>query len=81
MGQAYRELGDMDKAEDYFKQAIAADPKNPEFQLNMGVLYHKYREQPKAALPYYAAYFENGGSDSRVADWIRECGGTPPGPK
>ncbi len=79
-GRAYRELGQLAQAEDFFKQALTADPTNPEFSLSLGVLYHKFKKDTQGALPYYLDYFKKGGSDPQVADWIRECGGTPPGP-
>jgi len=77
-GQAYRELGKLEEAEDYFKQALARDPDNPKFLLNLGVFFHKLKKNREKALPYYMKYFEAGGTDPQVRDWIRECGGTPP---
>lgn len=77
-GQAYRELGKLDDAEVNFKDAVAAAPKNPQYLLNMGVFYHKIKQDRKNALPYYYQYFEHGGVDPQVKDWIRECGGSPP---
>lgn len=77
-GQAYRELGKLEEAEDFFKQALARDPENPKFLLNLGVFFHKLKKDRKKALPYYMKYFEAGGTDPQVRDWIRECGGTPP---
>lgn len=76
--QAYRELGEMDKAEDLFKQAIEMDPENPQFYLSLGVFYHKYQKDQDAALPYYQQYIEKGGTDPQVKGWITELGGTVP---
>lgn len=77
-GQAYRELGKLEMAEDFFKQALQRDPDNPKFLLNLGVFFHKLKKDREKALPYYMKYFEAGGTDPQVRDWIRECGGTPP---
>lgn len=77
-GQAYRALKDLDKAEQFFTQAIKADPNNPSFLLDLGVLYHKDKQDTQTALKYYLAYYQKGGTDPQVRTWIAECGGTPP---
>ncbi|MBI1783607.1 tetratricopeptide repeat protein [Candidatus Sumerlaeota bacterium] len=77
-GLAYRELGQLAQAEDFFNKALTTDPKRPEFYLNLGVLNHKFKKDTQTALTFYQKYYENGGADPQVAEWIRECGGTPP---
>ena len=77
-GQAYRELDMLDEAEDFFQKAVQADPDNPSFLLNIGVLYHQFRQDTERALQYYLAYYERGGTDPNVRQWIEECGGSPP---
>lgn len=78
-GKVYRELGDLEKAEKFYIQAVEADPKNPIYQLSLGILYHQYKKNTTGALAYYQRYFERGGTDPQVKEWIRECGGTLPG--
>lgn len=46
--------------------------------LNQGIILHKFLKNTDKALPFYMAYYERGGNDPQVADWIRECGGEPP---
>lgn len=77
-GQAFRELGKLEDAEGFFKEAISHEPENPKFLLNLGIFLHKFKKDRAGALPYYMKYFEAGGNDPQVRDWIRECGGTPP---
>ncbi len=77
-GQAFRELGKLKEAESFFKKALSLDPDNPKFLLNLGVFFHKLKKNRQRALPFYMRYFEAGGTDPQVRDWIRECGGTPP---
>ncbi len=77
-GLAYRELGQLEEAEEFFKKALATDPKKPEYHLNLGVLNHKFKKDTATALKFYTDYYANGGTDPQVAGWIRECGGTPP---
>jgi tetratricopeptide (TPR) repeat protein len=77
-GIAYRDLGQLDSAEDHFKRSAEADPDNPEYVLNLGVLHHKFRKDTRQALDYYQKYYQAGGTDPQVAQWIRECGGQPP---
>lgn len=77
-GQAFRELGKLDDAEGFFRKAIEKEPGNPKFLLNLGVFFHKLKKDRESALPYYMKYYEAGGNDPQVRDWIRECGGTPP---
>lgn len=80
-GEAYREIGDFKKAEQFYRKAMDVEPTEPKHALSLGVLYHKYVKDLKGALPFYMSYFEKGGADPQVADWIRECGGSPPAVK
>jgi len=77
-GLTHRELGELDKAQRYYEEALSRDPQNPEYSLNMGVLFHQFLKDTARALPYYLTYFELGGTDPNVRDWIIECGGVPP---
>lgn len=77
-GLAYKELNQIDKAEESFVHALKIAPNSSEYLLNMGVLYHKFRKDTQKALTFYQQYYQNGGNDPQVAEWIRECGGTPP---
>lgn len=44
---------DFDKAADYYKKAIAIDPKNVIVSNNLGNVYFRGKNDPKTALPYY----------------------------
>ncbi len=77
-GQCYVTLKKLDRAEGLFKDAIGKAPNNPSYVLSLGVLYHKHMKDPSRALPLYLRYFDLGGADPNVAEWIRECGGKPP---
>lgn len=77
-GYAYEKQNDVENAEKFFQLAMKADPTNPVHLLNIGRLYHNKREDTKTALQYYMKYYEQGGTDPQVKQWIKECGGTPP---
>jgi tetratricopeptide (TPR) repeat protein len=79
-GQAYRELENLEQAEVFFKRAIEAAPTKPDYYLNLGVFYHRYKKDTKAALPNYFKYYELGGTDPQVRGWIEEAGGRIPPP-
>ncbi|MGC8840253.1 MAG: tetratricopeptide repeat protein [Candidatus Sumerlaeaceae bacterium] len=65
------------EAENYYLQAIDADPKNPDFYLALAILYHKNLKDTRKAVENYKKYLELGGKDkATVAKWIEECGGT-----
>ncbi|MEN6626405.1 MAG: tetratricopeptide repeat protein [Candidatus Sumerlaeia bacterium] len=76
IGEAYWLNNRYDKAEDFFKKAMAADPRNPQYPLNMALNWHKYRQEPRKALPYYEMYFKLGGRDPSVRQWYAEAGGS-----
>lgn len=77
-GKCFVTLKKLDRAEGLFKDAINKAPENPSYVLSLGVLYHKHMKDPSRALPLYLRYFDLGGVDPNVAEWIRECGGKPP---
>jgi tetratricopeptide (TPR) repeat protein len=65
------------EAESYYLQAIEADPKNPDYYLALGILYHKNLKDTAKAVENYKKYLAAGGKDkATVAKWIEECGGT-----
>ena len=65
------------EAENYYRQATDADPRNPDFYLALGILYHKNLKDTRKAVVNYQKYLELGGKDkASVAKWIEECGGT-----
>jgi len=65
------------EAESCYKKAIEADPKNPDYYLALGILYHKNLKDTAKAVENYERYLELGGKDkATVAKWIEECGGT-----
>lgn len=53
-GYAYQKLGRLDKAVTYYKNAVKANPKNGEAQLNLGLVYLNIGNQ-SAAAPYLKA--------------------------
>ncbi len=67
-----------DRAEEYFLKAMEAEPENPTYALSMGVFWGQFQRDPERALPYYYKYYELGGKDPAVRQWIIEAGGTPP---
>ena len=62
----------------WFIRAINAVPKNPNYYLSLAINLHQHRKQEDKALNYYMEYIRLGGRESKVREWIRECGGTPP---
>lgn len=64
------------EAEKYYRMAIDADPKNPDFYLSLAVLYHNSMKNSAKALAAYNKYVDNGGRDPQVNGWIAELGGT-----
>ncbi|MCX7625028.1 MAG: tetratricopeptide repeat protein [Candidatus Sumerlaeaceae bacterium] len=68
------------EAESFYRQAIDADPKNPDFHLALGILYHKNLKDTAKAVENYKKYLQLGGKDrATVTKWIEECGGTVEG--
>lgn len=64
------------EAEDYYHKAITADPRNPDYYLGLGILYHKNLKDTKKAVVNYSEYLKRGGKDrANVSKWIDECGG------
>ena len=78
MALAFQSQGVPDDAERYLLDAQAADPENPELALQLGIHFQKYLQQPQKALTWYRKYYELGGADPVVREWISEVGGAPP---
>ena len=59
----------------YYQAAVDANPRNPEYRLKIGVLYHKNIKDTARAIIAYQEYLDLGGRDrSTVENWIAECG-------
>lgn len=65
------------QAEQSYLAAIQSDPRNPDFYLSLGILYHNNLKLPTQALRNYQKYLDLGGKDPEVNKWIVEVGGTP----
>jgi tetratricopeptide (TPR) repeat protein len=65
------------QAEQFYQQAIQTDPRNPDYYLSVGILYHNNLKLPTEALRSYEKYLDLGGKDPEVNKWIVEVGGTP----
>lgn len=65
------------QAEQFYQQAIQTDPRNPDFYLSLGILYHNHLKLPTQALRNYEKYLDLGGKDPEVNKWIVEVGGAP----
>jgi tetratricopeptide (TPR) repeat protein len=64
------------EAEEYYRQAIDENPRNPEFYLSLGILYHKNLKDTQRAITNYRRYLDLGGRDTvNVNKWIEEAGG------
>lgn len=62
-------------AEASYAKAIELSPKNPDFYLSLGILYHRYLKDANRAIVNYKLYLDLGGRDKlNVQNWIRECG-------
>ncbi|MGI8905361.1 MAG: tetratricopeptide repeat protein [Candidatus Sumerlaeaceae bacterium] len=70
-------VGFFKQAEQYYKQAIAADSRRADFYLSLGILYHNNLKLPTQALRNYEKYLDLGGKDPEVNKWIVEVGGAP----
>lgn len=78
LGQAHIKLGKIREAERNYMHAIALDPKNPDYYLGLGIIYHNYLKQLDKAVEYYTQYILLNGPDVlTVNKWIEECGGKP----
>lgn len=77
IGESYQLESNYDKAEEYFTKAMQADPKNPQYPLNLALNWHKYRQSPANALAHYKKYYQLGGRDPSVRQWYIEAGGHP----
>jgi tetratricopeptide (TPR) repeat protein len=63
------------EAEASYLKAIELNPKDPDFRLSLGILYHRYMKDTERAIVNYQRYLDMGGRDKlNVQNWIRECG-------
>lgn len=73
LGILLRESKDYVRAEQAYKKALTINPDYAPANLNLGILYDAYLNQPQAALPYYKKYLRLGGQDDlRVLVWIAQ---------
>jgi tetratricopeptide (TPR) repeat protein len=78
IAQANIKLGKYKEAEEYYFKAQSLDPKNPNYYLGLGIMYHNNLKQTQKAIENYKKYIELGGEDfAKVNEWIKECGGQP----
>lgn len=78
IAQANIKLGKYDEAERYYFKAQSLDPKNPNYYLGLGIMYHNNLKQTQKAIENYKKYIQLGGEDfAKVNEWIKECGGLP----
>ncbi|MBX7245752.1 MAG: tetratricopeptide repeat protein [Candidatus Sumerlaeaceae bacterium] len=64
------------EAEKAYRHAIDLNPRDAEFRLSLGILYHKNLKDPPRALENYDKYVSLGGRDrATVAKWIEEVKG------
>ncbi|MCB2155422.1 tetratricopeptide repeat protein [bacterium] len=92
IGEAYKKkyassktVSDLKSAEENMLKAREIDPKNPEYALGLGILYHQSlasaddenkAEYMEKAVKNYRDYISNGGRDAdTVRNWIKESGG------
>ena len=58
-----------------YQMAVEVNPRNPEYRLKIGVLYHKNIKDTGRAIIAYQEYLDLGGRDrTTVENWIAECG-------
>jgi Tfp pilus assembly protein PilF len=73
LGVLARERGEYVRAEQWYKQAIAADSSYADAQLNLAILYEQYLKRPADALEAYRRYDKlTRGKDIRAPIWIAE---------
>jgi len=78
LGEVSRLNGRYEEAEEHFLQAIKLDPTQPNFYLNLGILYHEFFRQPQKALKQYEEYIRRGGTDAAAVNLrIEQCSGQP----
>lgn len=64
------------EARQNYEKAIEMNPRDPDFYLALGILYHKNLKNPDGALKNYREYLERGGRDKvSVNKWIEEVEG------
>lgn len=78
IAQTNIKLGKYKEAEDFYFKAQSLDPKNPNYYLGLGIMYHNNLKQTQKAIENYRKYIDLGGEDFvKVNEWIKECGGEP----
>ncbi len=76
LGVLARESGDLRRAEQAYRQALSADSKYADAQLNLAILYDQYLKRPQEALAAYQRYRDlAGNNDLRAAVWVAELEG------
>lgn len=81
LGVLARERGEYPRAEQWYKQALAADSSYADAQLNLAILYDQYLKRPGDALAAYQRYDNlSHRKDPRVAVWIAELQAQMPAP-
>lgn len=71
LGELYKHLRKFDACLRHLREAERLDPVYPETYINLGIVYDDYVVDKAQALANYRKYVELGGTDPRVADWIR----------
>src|SRR5439155_10851907 len=61
-----------DAAIELWERAVAADPRFPEAEKNLGIALYKTKGQAYPALSHMKAYLDLGGKDARVLQWFAE---------
>lgn len=73
LGMVHRAEGRFDAARRAYLAAIALDPDYAYAQLNLGILYDLYLQQPEKALPYYERYRALTPSEATtIGKWIAD---------
>jgi tetratricopeptide (TPR) repeat protein len=74
LGQEAQKSNNFEKAETEFKKAIELAPQNPDFELNLAIMYHDQKKY-KEAIERYNLHRQKAGksADPRAIKWIQEC--------
>jgi len=73
IGYVYKKMGDYDKSENAYLQAIVASPGYVNTYINLGILYDDFLNDSEKALSYYKKYLELGGErKAEVNKWIMD---------
>lgn len=77
LGEIFKHLRDFDQCIQHLTEAQRLDPEYPETYINLGIVYDDYVIDDARARENYRKYLELGGTDPRVADWLRALESTP----